>query len=347
MIIYFLITAISFFGTLYVLPHSIRKLGINNYLAKDMYKLDRPLIPTNCGIILVFTSFLTISIIPLLSRFLNYFTDIPLELYNLSDHNLAFVLVVSIYALYGLVDDLVDIGRVMKFFLPVAFAFPLVSVIEVNSIWLPFFGVKSLETEILMGIYFSDIFRIMVIPFYVMVVANLVNMHSGYNGLQSGLSIIIILTICIKSFFDNGLTNIAPVFAILGSLFAFFKYNKFPSKAFEGNIGSQFFGSTIGVLIAIQNYWWFGFFILIPHTFNFILWLVWLYLMKIAPSHHLDKHGNHTKFGSISESGAINVPSRLTLKWIPNYYFNLNEKQSTELMYCITAIFCILGLIIF
>ena len=46
MIIYILLTIISFFGTLYVLPHSIKKLRINNFrklkkiIERNIYKKD-------------------------------------------------------------------------------------------------------------------------------------------------------------------------------------------------------------------------------------------------------------------------------------------------------------------
>lgn len=347
MLIYIFLALISFLGTLYVLPHSLRKLKSNNYVAKDMYKTNKPSIPTNCGMILVFTSFLGISLVPFLSRVTNLFYEVPVEDFNLGEVHLAFLLVISVYALYGLVDDLVDIGRLLKLVLPIAFSFPLVSVIDVQSIWIPVFGDFNLYSNIFLGVTYSDIFRLVIIPIYVMVVANLVNMHSGYNGLQSGLSIILIITLCIKSFMDGTLGMIFPIFGILGSILAFFLYNKFPSRAFEGNIGSQFFGSTIGVIIVIQKFWWFGFFILIPHVFNFILWLVWVYLMKVDSSHHLDKSGNHTKFGNVTNEGIIEVPNRLTLKWIPNYFFRLTEPQSTRIMYVITIIFCLLGMVIF
>ena len=55
MIIYLILFLISFFGTLYVMPHTLRRLTKNNYLVKDVYKIDKPLIPTNCGTILIFT----------------------------------------------------------------------------------------------------------------------------------------------------------------------------------------------------------------------------------------------------------------------------------------------------
>ena len=338
---------ISFFGTYYVMPHSIRKLKESDYLAKDMYKLNTPLIPTNAGLIIMFTSIIAISINPLIIRIIN----ISHESYDFngdySQTNLALLLVVLIYGIYGFVDDLVDIGRKLKVVFPIAFSFPLASVIYVDSINLGFLGNLNLSEEIINDVSFSDIFRITIVPIYVMVVANLVNMNSGYNGLQSGLSIIILSTISIKSFFDGKLEYILPVASFLGAFLAFWFFNIFPAKIFEGNIGSLLFGSVIGSSIVIQNYWWFGFFILIPHTFNFILWILWLVLMRVDPKSYLEENGLHRKFGTLSLEGTIIVPNRLTLKWIPNYYFKMTEFHSTLVLYILTSFFCISGLILF
>ena len=138
-----------------------------------------------------------------------------------------------------------------------------------------------------------------------------------------------------------------PIGAFLGSFCTFWLYNRYPARIFEGNIGALMFGSIIGCTIVVQEYWWFGFFILIPHSLNFILWIIWLVLMRKYPDIHLDKNSQHTKFGKVASNGILKVPSRLTLKWIPNYYFDLNEKQSTFVVIFITFVFCILGLLIF
>ena len=42
----------SFAGTFYVMPHSMRKLREKGYVARDMHKIDKPEIPTNAGIII-------------------------------------------------------------------------------------------------------------------------------------------------------------------------------------------------------------------------------------------------------------------------------------------------------
>ena len=329
------------------MPHSIRKLREQGYVVKDMYKLNSPLISTNAGIIVLFVAYISISLLPLLSRIIDKTNFIDVNAVDFSEVNLAFLLVVSVYALYGLVDDLVDVGRFLKIILPISFGFPLISVLHPETLWIPYMGEINLHEDFLFGANLGDLFRVVVIPIYVMVVANLVNMHSGYNGLQSGLSVILLSVLLFKSWFEGELIHVLPAAAFLGSMVAFWFFNFYPSKVFEGNIGSLLFGSVIGSIIVIQQYWWFGFFILIPHTINFILWIIWLIMIRLDSSNYLESNGSHKKFGEISEAGYIRVPNRLTLKWIPNYYFKLNEKDSVIILYFFTFIFSILGLILY
>ena len=347
MLSFFVMFCVSFIGTYWVLPHSIRKLRENRHVCLDMYKSGKVEIPTNGGMIILFTSYISITLLPLFVRVINQTNVVQLNMVDLSETSLAFLLVVSVYALYGLVDDLVDIGRKLKLILPIAFGYPLITIINPESLWVPLLGDFDLNSKVIENVSYSDLFRITIIPIYVMVVANLVNMHSGYNGLQSGLSIIIMTTLVIESWFDGKTEAIIPVGSFLGAMCAFWIFNKYPSSLFEGNIGSLLFGSIIGSIIVIQSYWWFGFFILIPHSINFVLWLFWLYLMRVKPEEYLKADGKHKKFGRVREDGTIAVPNRLTLKWIPNYYFNLSEPQSTLISFSITLFFCIVGILIF
>jgi len=339
--------AFSFIGTFYIMPRSIIKLREKGYVAKDMYKPVRQLIPTNSGIIIVFISYLSIAILPLIMRLLNQIFDINSDYSNFTDLHLAFLLVISIYSLYGLVDDLLDVGRKAKLFFPIIFGYPLIIVLSPEIITIPLIGDFDLTKEFSGDVTWSDVFRVTVIPIYVMVVSNLVNMHSGYNGLQSGLSIIVLSTLLCKSWTDGTISNVIPSGAFLGSMLALWWFNKYPSRVFEGNIGSLLFGSVIGCVIVIQEYWWFGFFILIPHTINFVQWCAWLVLIKKHPEKYLMNDGQHRKFGKVRSDNTIQVPNRLTLKWLPNYYWRLTEKQSTNANLIFTAVFCVTGLVIF
>lgn len=347
MIDLFALFIISLCSTYILIPYTITKLIDNNYLARDRYKPGNVLLPTNTGIILFFISLTTITISPLLSRIINIFYTIDNPYHDFNTISLAMLLVVSVYTIYGLVDDLIDISRKFKIFIPILFSIPLANVIHPEQIWLPVYGTYNLDTVLIYDFTRNDLFRFMLVPIYVMVVSNLINMHSGYNGLQSGLTLILMATIIIESSLDGKLRNIYPVVPIFGSLVAFWIFNKYPAKIFEGNIGSFFYGSTLGAAIVIQNYWWFGVFILVPHIINFILWIVFVYMIHTKPEAYLSKDGSHKKFGKIDEKGNIQVPNRLVLKWIPNYYFNLNEKDSVIVMHLFTLIFCLIGIFLF
>jgi UDP-N-acetylglucosamine--dolichyl-phosphate N-acetylglucosaminephosphotransferase len=52
------------------------------------------------------------------------------------------------------------------------------------------------------------------------------------------------------------------------------------------------------------------------------------------------------KFGKVREDGTLEVPNRLTLKWVLPYHFRMTEQQVVYSMYLLTLGFCILGLFV-
>jgi hypothetical protein len=56
-----------------------------------------------------------------------------------------------------------------------------------------------------------------------------------------------------------------------------------------------------------------------------------------------DERYKAQKFGKLRKDGTLEVPNRLTLKWILPYYFRMTEKQVVLAMYALTALFCIIG----
>ena len=339
----FLILLISFSLTYFTIPRAIQKFSERDLVVVDMYKADKPKIPTNAGLVIIFTSYLTISLIPLLIRFLNLTPFADFDLQDLQQTDLSFLLVVSIFSFYGILDDLVDIGKNPKLLLPILFSYPLIISSSPDSLFIPFYGDMDLTTSVLGNpqsadhyITRSDLFKITIIPVYVMVVSNLVNMHSGFNGLQSGLSIILLSTLLAKSYLDGTFTNVLPAVAFLGGMLAFWLYNKFPARIFEGNIGSLMFGSVIGCVVVIQEYWWFAFWILLPHIFDFLLFM-YIRIRKFP----------FIKFGNLNEDGSIQAPNPLKMKFILPYYFKLSEKEIVYYLYGISLVFCISGLFLF
>lgn len=306
-----LVFFVSLVSSFYLGKKFIRKLRDRGHVVTDMYKKERPKVPTMGGLIIlggVLTSLIVAQfMVPSIETLL------------------IFYLIGINYMVFGLIDDLLDMNRFWKMVLPFFLALPI-AIIDINtSVWL---GMGMFE----LGLFYSFI----VAPLYVMVVSNLVNMHSGFNGLASGLTLILMCFVELKVFLTVGLEGMIYIMPMLGALAAFFYFEKYPSKIFLGNCGSLFLGAVLGSLIVLNNLELFGIVIMIPHIVNFLMYVVW----------RIKKVGE-VKFGKIRADGTLEVPNNLTLKWVPPYYFRLTEQQSTFIMFLITVAFGIIGVAFF
>jgi len=306
---------IPFIFMLLVMPRSIRAMKARGFVAHDMYKRDRPEVAINGGLILLLISLFSMSIISLF-----YSKHIPSQ-------NYAMIMVIVLFALFGLVDDMIDIGRSAKLILLYYCSYPLIPFVPVIPLHIPYLGAIDLNI----------LFLQLLIPTFVPVVANLVNMHSGYNGLAPGLSLMILSTLLLKTWFSGDIYNALFILCLTGALAAYFLFENYPARVFWGNVGALSVGAAIGVACVVQGFIISGFVMLIPHTLNFLLWVYWKLNMKRVP---------FEKFGKVREDGTIEVPNRFTLKWILPYYFRLTEREATLAMFGLTGLFCIAGFFI-
>lgn len=293
------------------MPYFIKKFTKSGILARDYYKKGHVKIPERGGIVILLLAMLSISFNSLF--------------FNFEPANYIALIVVCLFGLFGILDDMIDIGRLSKLLIMYYCSYPLIQCATNTALVIPAIG--NLE----LGILYLQF----IIPTYVLVASNLVNMHSGYNGLASGLSIIILISLILKSIMIGDVNNILSIIAITGALVGYYIYDRYPSKIFWGNVGSLTIGATIGTLIVIQGFIISGFIMLIPHTVNFLLYVYWK--VKKFPV---------AKFGGNRGDGIIEVPNPYTLKWILPYYYNVTEKQATYAMYLLTGFFCFIALLI-
>jgi UDP-N-acetylglucosamine--dolichyl-phosphate N-acetylglucosaminephosphotransferase len=299
-----IVTAVS-------MPYFIRKLTENNIIAKDVYKKGLPTIADRGGTAILLIAMLSLSMNSLFFKF--------------TSTNYVVMIVIALFGLFGILDDMINIGRASKFLIMYYCSYPLIQYATHTAVTLPSIG--NLE----LGIIYLQL----IVPTYVLVASNLVNMHSGYNGLSSGLAIIVLVSLIIKSVLINDIENIISVVAITGATLGFYFYERYPAKIFWGNVGSLTVGAAIGAIIVIQGFIISGFVMLLPHTINFLMYVYW----KI-------KKYPHVKFGKIREDGTLEVPNNLTLKWVLPYYYRLNEKQATYAMFLLTSVFCVAGILL-
>jgi UDP-N-acetylglucosamine--dolichyl-phosphate N-acetylglucosaminephosphotransferase len=298
-----------FLATYISMPYFIRKLTEKGIIARDYYKKEVTRIPERGGIAILLVAMVCFSLNTLFFKF--------------SSTNYVILIVIAMFGLFGILDDMVDIGRVTKLLLMYYCSYPLIQYATHTAFTLPSVG------NIELGILYLQF----IVPTYVLVASNLVNMHSGFNGLASGLSVIVLISLIIKSVLLGDVDNIFAVVSVTGATLGYYMYDRYPSKIFWGNIGSLTIGAAIGTIIVVQGFIISGFVMLIPHTINFLMYVYWR-AMKFPVA----------KFGKEREDGTLEVPNALTLKWVLPYYRRVTERQATWAMYALTMIFCAIGI---
>jgi UDP-N-acetylglucosamine--dolichyl-phosphate N-acetylglucosaminephosphotransferase len=293
------------------MPYFIRKLTENNIVAKDVYKKGLPTVADRGGTVILLIAMLSLSMNSLFFKF--------------TSTNYVAMIVIALFGLFGVLDDMINIGRTSKLLIMYYCSYPLIQYATHTAVTLPNIG------DLELGIIYLQF----IVPTYVLVASNLVNMHSGYNGLASGLSIIVLVSLIIKSVLIHDVENIISVVAITGATIGFYLYEQYPARIFWGNVGSLTVGAAIGTIIVIQGFIISGFIMLIPHTVNFLMYVYWK--VKKYPS---------AKFGTVRGDGTLDVPNALTLKWVLPYHHRLTEKQATYAMFLLTSVFCIAGILL-
>jgi len=306
---------VPFIATIVVMPSVIQRFKEKNIVAKDMYKVNYPEIAVNGGLIIILVSLLSLSVISL------FYSAYILPA------NYVIITVITLFALFGILDDMINIGRPAKLILLYYCSYSLISYVTATTMYFPFIGPVDL------GIFYLQL----ILPLYVPVVANLVNMHSGFNGLAPGLSLIVLITLILKTMANTGIMDMLFIVCLTGSLAAYWLFERYPARIFWGNIGALSIGAAIGATIVIEGYIFSGFVMLIPHTVNFLLYVYWRLRPKRYPI---------AKFGKIREDGTLEVPNPLTLKWVLPYFFPMTERQGVTVMYALTGIFCFIGFLI-
>ncbi len=320
----------SFTVVMVVIPLLIEKLKKRGTVTIDYYKKDLRKIPTRGGVAILAVVFLLFGIATLFEH-LPASVPIPVPI-HVSRVDWALIIVAGLFGAFGIVDDFVDVGRPVKIFMLFFFSYRLIFEIGSTMVTVPLIG----------SIDFGALYLFLIIPIYVLVAANLVNMHSGFNGLASGLSAIILASLLIKSIM-SGSEGVFMLSCMLGATSGFLWYNRYPARIFLGNVGSLSLGAAIGGAIVVSGFLVSGFIMLIPHTTNFLLYVYWRIMHRRHPG---ERRWKIEKFGKVREDGTLEVPNPLTLKWVLPYYYGMTEKQAVLAMYALTTPFCVAALFI-
>ena len=196
----------------------------------DAHKLSKPRVPEMCG-----------ASIPLVLLLLTavYGTFYPEQRFSLT----AFGLVIASTAAVGAVDDKYRLRGIYKPFLGLFCGLPvtILGLLYPGEVFNP-----TLRIPLFGGFHLPVIYPLSV-PVAISVTSNTVNMLDPLNGIMAGSVAIVSGGVLIGLLLKGG--GSMPVFLFASLLFSslgFFFYNRYPSRAFSGNVGQLAVGGGLG-----------------------------------------------------------------------------------------------------
>ncbi len=212
-----------------------------NFLDKDMNKYNNPKIPSYGGIAVLFGFCIGVFFYISLSIFYFKRTIHLIEIFALLTTTL-------IIAFIGFLDDILGwkkgLRKYQKPLLTIPAAIPLVAInAGFTRIYIPFLG----PTDI------GLLYPLILIPIAIVGASQGFNLLGGLNGLEAGLASIILFTLGFILWQLNKPWLALICLCIVASLFAFWLFNKYPSKVFPGDVLRYPLGALIACVAILGN----------------------------------------------------------------------------------------------
>ena len=289
--------------TFIILPWLIPRLKARGIVGKDLNKPGQPEIAEMGGIAVVVGFFAGVSVLLTFNHITNK------DLLNVS---LSAVLGA---AFVGMMDDMFDMRQRHKALLPFILALPLGVAID-PKIVIPHVATLNL-----------GIFMPLAAAFAITCAANAANMLEGFNGLGTGMGIIMSWTLVVLAVIHNRMDGVYLLVPLLGALVAFLWFNKYPAKVFPGDTMMLFMGATIAVAGILSRLQVQTFFIFLPMIAEFFL--------------KFRGHFKAENYCSKSENGYLDYHRRIeSVTHIFMKHMKVTEKEIVFLIWGVEAAIC-------
>jgi len=150
----------------------------------------------------------------------------------------AYIIGTLILFVFGLWDDMFEIGHYAKFLGQLVAVSIVVFYGDVYVTTFPF--ISGGEIPPLLGIPFTFVAMVGMI--------NAINLSDGLDGLAGGESLFTLGAITLLAILVDGVVALTITLTVIGGIFGFLRYNTHPARVFMGDSGSQFLGYTLGYL---------------------------------------------------------------------------------------------------
>lgn len=113
-------------GTIISMPFFIKKFTQSGIIVRDYYKKDLTMVPTRGGIAILLIAMLSFSLNTLFFKF--------------ADTNYVALIVIALFGIFGILDDMIDIGRTSKLLIMYYCSYPLIQYATHTAVTLPSIG---------------------------------------------------------------------------------------------------------------------------------------------------------------------------------------------------------------
>ncbi len=271
--------ASSIIMTLYL----IKRLQNTHMMGRDMNKVGKPMLPEMGGLAVVLSFTVSINILLFL-------------LGNSSPLIYASLFAVLGAAFVGIIDDIITVRQRTKALIPFLIAVPLGLVVENTTVFLPVIGYLDLGWVMIFAI-----------PLGITSAANASNMLEGFNGLGTGMSLIISVTLIVISIMLNKWLSLIILVPLSGALFGFLIFNRYPAKIFPGDTLTLFSGAAIACAAIIANLKTVGALLFLPMIIEFFL--------KAKGKFTAECWGEVDEEGILHYEGPVESLTHLVMKW--------------------------------
>ncbi len=303
--------------------------------AIDQQKINKPLLPTSAGVIVLIGFLAAAFLFIAVDRFL---------IIN-SSTNLSYILAAAFSILIitfigffddinvspslkkdkGLADYRIGLKQWQKPLLVLPAAIPIMAVrAGVTEMALPFFGVVN----------FGIFFPLLIVPLAIVFVTNATNMLAGMNGMEAGLGFVTTLSIGIYAFFAGRPEAAIIAFSAAGALLSMLLFNWYPAKILPGDSLTFLVGASIATSLIIGDIERFGIFI-------FFLWILEFFLK-------LRSKFKARTLGNLNKKGILETPYKKTysLIHILMKFKRFSERDITMLLIAGQVIICTITLLL-
>ncbi len=269
------------------MPKLIMKLRKENIVGRDMLKQKEVHVPESGGVIIVLAAVASLSFVTYL------YTVYAIEGATREKMHIAMLsAIAAILAVgfIGLMDDYLNIPQKYKVILPAFASLPLAfAFVSRTTLWVPLIG--QVPTGVLGPL--------LLIPIGTTAAANLTNMYGGLNGLEAGSGLIACSFTAFAATIIGRWEAVIILAPMIGAVAAFLLYNRYPAKAFPGDVGTLAIGGSLAVASIVGAIKIIAVIALMPQIVNFLQYLLKIRFFMANPD---------AKFASVREDGTLKAP---------------------------------------